>query len=314
MFKACSHPEKYSLAETVNEWLNWLTYEKRGSNNTFVAYETDILAFLGFLQTHFSRPPTIADLGHLRPADFRAWLAYRSNTGMARSSTARALSVVRGFFRWSSRNNIFSNTSISTIRTPKQPQSIPKPLSTDNALRVVNLNSNSEKSWVNNRDRALYTLLYGCGLRISEALGLNQEDNHKGEFLVIFGKGQKERMVPVLPIVWDSIAQYLKICPHRKNPGDPLFYGKYGGRLAAGVVQRRLRQIRGELNLPDTTTPHALRHSFATHLLAGGGDLRSIQELLGHASLSTTQRYTVVDSTKLLSEYRRAHPRAQNNK
>ena len=301
-----------TLASAVNAWRDWLIHEKRGSPNTVQAYENDLAAFLAFLTDHLAGQPTLTDLARLRTADFRAWLAHRTNSGMARSSTARALSVVRGFFRWAARNGIFTNAAVQSIRTPRQPQAIPKPLSTENALKVVSAtNAAMNATWIDLRDKALFTLLYGCGLRISEALGLNQRDNRLGDYLVISGKGKKERMVPVLPAVWDAVGEYLDRCPFPLDPDAPLFFGARGGRLSAGVVQRRLRTLRDELGLPETATPHALRHSFATHLLAGGGDLRAIQELLGHASLSTTQRYTAVDGAKLLSEYKNAHPRAK---
>ena len=303
-----------TLADAVNAWHSWLIHEKRGSQNTSQAYQRDLAAFIKFITGHLAGPPTLADLSQLRTADFRAWLAHRAASGVARSSTARALSVVRSFFRWSARNGICTNVAVETIRTPRQPRAIPKPLSTENALKVVTANAADGETWLNFRDRALFTLLYGCGLRISEALDLNQRHSRSSDFLVISGKGNKQRMVPVLPAVWDAIGEYLDRCPHSREPDAPLFYGTRGGRLAAGVVQRRLRCLRRELNLPETATPHALRHSFATHLLAGGGDLRAIQELLGHASLSTTQRYTAVDSAKLITEYKNSHPRAQKNK
>jgi integrase/recombinase XerC len=210
-------------------------------------------------------------------------------------------------------NGIFTNAAIQTIRTPKQQKTLPRPLSSENALKVVEAMGNtSSVQWISLRDKALFTLLYGCGLRISEALSLNRKDGQPADYLVVSGKGNKQRMIPVLPTIWDAIGQYLDLCPFRGDPDTPLFHGARGGRLTAGVVQRRMRILRLELNLPDTVTPHSLRHSFATHLLAGGGDLRAIQELLGHASLSTTQRYTAVDNTKLLTEYKRAHPRAKS--
>jgi integrase/recombinase XerC len=309
---AASSTAGRTLANAVDEWCDWLIHEKRGSPNTVQAYKRDLAAFLAFLTGHLAGPPTLADLTRLRTADFRAWLAHRANSGVARSSTARALSVVRGFFRWTTRNGICSNAAVQSIRTPRQPQAIPKPLTSEKALDVTKApNAKQNETWIDLRDRALFTLLYGCGLRISEALALNQRDNRVGDYLVISGKGNKERMVPVLPAVWQAVAEYLKKCPHSRDPDAPLFYGSRGGRLSAGVVQRRLRTLRGQLGLPETATPHALRHSFATHLLAGGGDLRAIQELLGHASLSTTQRYTAVDGAKLLTEYKNAHPRAK---
>ncbi len=310
---AASSTAGWTLANAVDEWRDWLIHEKRGSPNTVQAYERDLAAFLAFLSGHLSGPPTLNELAQLRTADFRAWLAHRANSGVARSSTARALSVVRGFFRWATRNGIYSNAAVQSIRTPRQPQALPKPLTSAKALDVTRApNAKQNEKWTDLRDRALFTLLYGCGLRISEALGLDQRDYRFGDYLVISGKGNKERMVPVLPAVWEAVGEYLEHCPFPRDPDAPLFFGARGGRLSAGVVQRRLRALRGQLGLPERATPHALRHSFATHLLAGGGDLRAIQELLGHASLSTTQRYTAVDGTKLLTEYENAHPRAKN--
>lgn len=306
------------LADAVREWQAWLADERRASPHTLAAYLSDLAAFLAFLGDHLGGAPTLADLSTLRPADFRSWLAHRQRDGMAPTSTARALSTVRGFFKRLERRELAQNPSLRVLRTPKIPQALPKPLSEASARdAVAAAGSDAKEPWIAKRDAALLLLLYGGGLRIGEALGLAQRDappTGSGRTIVmtILGKGRKERVVPVLPIIATAIADYRAACPFALQAGDPLFVGARGKRLAAGVVQKEMRRIRATLGLPDTATPHALRHSFATHLLGNGGDLRTIQELLGHASLSTTQRYTAVDSAKLLDIYRAAHPRAKS--
>ena len=304
------------LADAVREWQAWLADERRASPHTLSAYLSDLAAFLEFLSDHLGGAPTLADLSALRPADFRSWLASRQRDGMAATSTARALSTVRGFFKRLERRELASNPSLRVLRTPKLPHAVPKPLSESSAkAAMAAAGSDAKEPWIAKRDAALLLLLYGGGLRIGEALGLQQRDapasaSDQTTVMTILGKGRKECVVPVLPIIATAIAEYRAACPFALQPGDPLFIGARGKRLAAGVVQKEMRQIRAALGLPDTATPHALRHSFATHLLGNGGDLRTIQELLGHASLSTTQRYTAVDSAKLLEVYRAAHPRA----
>ncbi len=300
------------IAALIDDWRGWLSDERRVSHNTVVAYETDLFAFFKFLTDHLGELPTVAAVTALQPADFRSWLAKRTQDGLSRRSTARALSVVRGFFRWCERNDHLTNHAIRSVRSPKVPHTVPWPLSVPDAAAVVEqIGDLAEEPWIGLRDIALFTLLYGCGLRISEALGLTRADANWGEALTVTGKGSKQRMVPVLPAVRDAVALYIETCPFVLGPGDPLFRGVRGGPLNPAVAQRNMRVVRGWLGLPDSATPHALRHSFATHLLAGGGDLRSIQELLGHASLSTTQRYTEVEDSVLLAEYRAAHPRAR---
>lgn len=300
------------IAILIAEWRAWLANERRVSNNTLSAYETDLFAFFGFLAGHMGESVNVEHVSGLRPADFRSWLAKRGQDGLSRNSTARALSVVRGFFRWCERNDHLINHAIQSVRSPKVPHNVPRPLSSPDAAALVDqVGDLAEEPWVGMRDVALFTLLYGCGLRISEGLSLTPLDVTGGDVLTVTGKGGKQRMVPVLPVVQEAIAAYIDICPFVLEPGDPLFRGIRGGTLNPGVAQRSMRVVRGWLGLPDSATPHALRHSFATHLLAGGGDLRSIQELLGHASLSTTQRYTEVEDSVLLAEYRAAHPRAR---
>ena len=304
--------EDSTLHAALVDWLKWLRDERRSSPHTINAYGRDLVGFLTFASAHLGAAPTLRDLENLEALDFRAWLARRAAAGLGRTSTARALSVLRGFFRWLEKNGRGRNHAIRTVRTPKLPHAVPKPLDTADAAKAVqDIGALASEPWVATRDIAVMTLLYGCGLRISEALGLTLRDVPDGDAMSVLGKGGKQRMVPVLPVVREAIDAYLAQCPHLLEPDDPLFIGVRGGALNARVIQRQMQKLRGWLGLPDSATPHALRHSFATHLLAGGGDLRSIQELLGHASLSTTQRYTAVDTEKLLRDYKATHPRAR---
>lgn len=301
-----------ALAEACTDWLAWLTHEKRASPHSVDGYGRDVAAFLRFLQDHLGQLPSMASLAELSPADFRAYLAQRFGAGLARSSAARGLSGLRSFFRFLDRRGLCSNAALGTVRTPRLPKSVPKALSEDEATQsLAVVEELALHPWMGKRDLALLTLLYGCGLRLGEALGLTRGEAPRGDSLTVTGKGNKQRVVPVLPIVRSAIEDYLADCPWRLGPTDPLFVGARGGALNPGVVQRQVRRLRAVLGLPDTATPHALRHSFATHLLASGGDLRSIQELLGHASLSTTQRYTLVDSARLIDIHHAAHPRAR---
>ena len=301
------------LANAISGWQSWLEHERRASRHTALGYGRDLASFLDFLREHLGALPSLAALEALGPADFRAYLAARAQDGIERSSSARALSTLRGFFRFLDRRGLAKNAALATVRTPKLPKSVPKPLSAEDARlaleRIVEL---AEAPWIGQRDLAILMLLYGCGLRLSEALGLRRgEAPLEPGMLGITGKGRKTRLVPVLPAVSGAVADYLAVCPHRLPAKGPLFVGARGGPLNPRLVQRQMQRLRALLGLPETATPHALRHSFATHLLAGGGDLRSIQELLGHASLSTTQRYTAVDAERLLAVYDRAHPRAK---
>ena len=300
------------VAAAVAAWRDWLAYERRVSPHTLAAYSRDLDDFLAFLTEHLGEPPGFDELERLRPADFRAWLARRAGAGLKRASRARALSVVRGFFRFLERGGRAGNAALAAVRAPKLPHPVPKPLSPRDAADTIELAGRMGAApWIGLRDVALFTLLYGCGLRIDEALALDRADAPSGETITITGKGDKQRVVPVLPAVAESVAAYLAACPHDLGGGDPLFVGVRGKRLQAGVAQRQMRRLRAILGLPETATPHALRHSFATHLLGSGADLRAIQELLGHASLSTTQRYTEVDSERLKAVHARAHPRAK---
>ena len=297
------------------DWLSWLAEERRASPHTVTTYRRDLVQFFAFLANHLGGPANLDDLARLRPADLRSYLARRHRDGRAASATARALAVIRSFFRHLERGDILSNPVLAAVRAPKLAHAVPKPLSIEaarTAVTAVRELSADRPAWIGHRDVALLTLLYGTGLRIGEALGLARTDAPVGESMFVTGKGGKQRVVPLLPVIVAAIAAYLDACPYRLAPDGPLFVGVRGKRLQAGVVQARMRRLRGLLGLPNTATPHALRHSFATHLLADGGDLRTIQALLGHASLSTTQRYTEVDTTRLLKVYQAAHPRAGN--
>jgi integrase/recombinase XerC len=301
------------LAQAIAAWQGWLAAERRASAHTVAAYGRDLAAFLDFLSEHRGAVPSLAELREATPADFRAYLARRAADDLKRSSTARALSVLRGFFRFLDRRGLVGNVALAAVRTPKLPKSVPKALSIEEAEAALDtVDELAREAWVGKRDVAILTLLYGCGLRISEALGITRgEAPLKPGTMAINGKGNKQRMVPVLPIVAEAIAAYIAICPYHLAPDDPLFLGARGGPLNPRLVQGRMQELRALLGFDQSATPHALRHSFATHLLAGGGDLRAIQELLGHASLSTTQRYTAVDTARLIAVYDKAHPRAK---
>ena len=300
------------VLDAVDGWRRWLATEKRASDHTIRAYLGDVARFLVFVAGHLGRPPGLNDLGDLALGDFRAYLAGRARSGAGAASRARGLSGIRNFFRHLDRAGILHNPAIAGLSGPKPPRGVPKALTAEDAAAVLETAAEiSDRDWVGRRDRALFTLLYGCGLRIAEALSLTRGDLPADGTLKVVGKGRKERLVPVLPAVAEALAAYVAACPHAMRPGDPLFVGVRGGPLNPGVAERQMRRLRRLLGLPETATPHALRHSFATHLLAGGADLRAIQELLGHSSLSTTQRYTDVDVEQLLAVHRDTHPRAR---
>nr|WP_041797044.1 tyrosine recombinase XerC [Pararhodospirillum photometricum] len=300
------------LARVLADWLGWMGRERRASPHTLLAYARDLAAFLAFLRDYRGEEVSLGVLAALDAADFRAYLTARTNEGLSRPSLARALSALRNLFRWLDREDHIHNAALDSLRTPKLPQAVPKALSEEEAAETLAATRDlQDEPWVAKRDLALFTLLYGCGLRLGEALDLDRGDWPRGEVLRILGKGRKERLVPLLPVVSEALDDYLEACPFPGGPGTPLFLGQRGARLNPGVVQRQMRRLRALLGLPESATPHALRHSFATHLLAHGGDLRTIQELLGHASLSTTQRYTKVDSVGLARLHRETHPRAR---
>jgi len=293
-------------------FLDWLGGERRASPLTVEAYAADIAAFLRFLTPHLGGEPDAVALAGLRPADIRAWLAAQTAEGQGNATRARHLSAVRSFFRYLLRRHGIDNPALRLIATPRSKRPVPKALVPVQACAVAeDIGEMSESAAMQARDAALFTLLYGCGLRIAEALALDVRDAPLGgdAVLRVVGKGSKERVVPVLPAVREAIAAWLRLHPDR-HPDSPLFLGARGKRLDPAVAQRTMREFRRLHGLPEHATPHALRHSFATHLLAGGADLRAIQDLLGHASLSTTQRYTDVDTTRLMEVWRKAHPRA----
>lgn len=299
----------------IAEWRAWLEAERRASAHTVDAYSRDIAAFLHFLAHHLGEPATLAHIAALQASDFRAYLAARTQEGLSKSSLARSMSTLRGFFKWADRRGAFHNPAIAAVRTPRPPRQVPRPLAEDEAVEALSTAAEiQDEPWMAARDMALFALLYGCGLRLGEALSLNVADRPQAETMVITGKGNKQRLLPVLPLVREAIATYLDQRPFACTPESPLFVGARGKRLNPGVVQRQMRRLRVLLGLSETATPHALRHSFATHLLAKGGDLRTIQELLGHSSLSTTQRYTQVDSAKLIATHTAAHPRDRKDR
>lgn len=292
-------------------FLDWLARERRASPATIEAYRRDLTQLLAFLAQHLGGAPAMADLAALRPADLRAFLAFRAEAGAGNATRARQLAAIRSFMRFLSRHHGLAPTATAGLRGPRLRPPVPKALTAEEAREVAEeIGEEARLPWLGARDVALFTLLYGCGLRISEALSLNIADiPAPGVALRITGKGGKTRLVPVLPAVHQALRAWRAQHPD-PAPGGPLFIGARGDRLNQSVAQKVIRDYRRLNGLPEHATPHALRHSFATHLLGGGADLRVIQELLGHASLSTTQRYTSVDTAALLETWRKAHPRA----
>ncbi|MEJ2377085.1 MAG: tyrosine recombinase XerC [Pseudolabrys sp.] len=298
----------------IERWLEHLGAERRMSPKTLEAYERDAVQFLSFLAGHLGGTPSLKRLAKLTPADVRAFMAARRSAGAGNRSLMRGLAGTRSFARFLERNGKGKLAALAAVRTPKLAKGLPKPIAASAARRMTEAETRAGEArapWIVARDAAVLALLYGAGLRISEALGLRAQDVAQGtDALTVTGKGNKARMVPLLPQVAKLIAGYVALCPHELTPDGPLFVGSRGGPLSPRVVQLAMARLRGALGLPDSATPHALRHSFATHLLARGGDLRAIQELLGHASLSTTQVYTAVDTERLLDVYASTHPRA----
>ncbi len=289
-----------SLNKIVLEWLAWLTDERKYSPHTLDGYARDLADFTA----SFANPLTIKQLEKMDVRAFRNYISEAASRGLEKSSLARHISTLRNFFKFLNARKIIKNTAISVISTPRHNKVLPKALDVNQTFDVLEESKNfATNAWQGLRDAAIFTLLYGCGLRISEALNLNVGDIDSNDFVRIRGKGNKERIVPVLPQIKDAINAYLKECPYHLKNGEPLFLGARGERLSPRIIQRQLQKIRAGLGLPENLTPHALRHSFATHLLAEGTDLRSIQELLGHASLSTTQRYTDINIETLKKEY-----------
>lgn len=292
----------------IAEWLEWLCHERNYSTHTVNAYETDLLSFIHTIHSHIGKPPTPTILTNLSTKDFRAWLANRHNKKYSPSSTARALSVVKNFYRFLNRQKKLKNSAIFHIQTPKLSKPLPKALTPENALEATkNISHLSEEPWISARDTALLMLIYGTGLRISEALALTPNDlMSRDDSITVTGKRKKQRLVPVLPQIKNTIKSYVELCPYQLAPNAPLFRGARGKPLNRRILNQQLTKLRSWLNLPDNTSPHTFRHSFATHLLESGGDLRTIQALLGHENLSTTQRYTKINAKHLLSSYQKA--------
>lgn len=297
--------------DALQAWLEGLSALRDASDNTLDAYRRDVAEFLSFITAHKGEPQGLKALERVTVSDMRAWMAHTRSTGIASRSLARKLSSVKSFFRWLAEREGFDPSAVLSTRSPKFHRKLPRPLDEDAARAMIDTVSlQSPSDWIAARDMAVVTLLYGCGLRISEALGLMGRDLPLRDSLRILGKGGKERIVPLIPAARQSVEHYAQLCPWDLSPDQPLFRGARGGKLSPRIIQQVMEKSRMQLGLPATATPHAMRHSFATHLLNAGGDLRAIQELLGHASLSTTQAYTAVDLERLLDVYDRTHPKA----
>ncbi|WP_282152585.1 tyrosine recombinase XerC [Ruegeria atlantica] len=297
--------------DALQYWLDSLSALAGRSENTQAAYRGDVTDFLSFMTLHHSERQGLAALARINVSDMRAWMADQRSAGVGARSLARKLSAVKSFYRWLAEREGFEPTAVLSTRAPKFTQKLPRPLAEDAARAMIDtVELQSSNDWISARDVAVVTLLYGCGLRISEALSLTGSDAPLPNSLRIVGKGRKERIVPVIPAARTAVDRYLQLCPHPQSQEEALFRGVRGGALNPRAIQDVMAKARMQLGLPATATPHALRHSFATHLLSAGGDLRAIQELLGHASLSTTQAYTAVDTARLMEVYNRAHPKA----
>ena len=306
-------PATPKLLALRKSWLSKLAQERRLSENTVEAYERDTRQFLHFISEHKGGTADIKSIANLKPMDLRAYLTRRRNEGVGARTLGRGLAGVRSFLRFLENEGLVNATAANALRAPRQPKSLPKPLTAKDALKIVSPDQQlAEEPWIRARNIAVLTLLYGCGMRIGEALSIDGTalKDASAKSIAVTGKGNKTRLVPLLPVVFSAVNDYRQLCPYDLHEGAPLFRGARGGALQPAIIQRDMRKLRGALGLPDSATPHALRHSFATHLLASGGDLRTIQELLGHASLSTTQIYTGVDTKHLLDAYNAAHPRA----
>lgn len=297
--------------DALSTWLTHLRALDGAAEKTVTAYARDVTGYLAFLALHRGGPEGTAALTTLAASDLRAWMAHERARGLSSRSLARALSAVKNFTRWLADRDGRDATTILSTRGPKYRRKLPRPLTEDGAKAMLDtVGDQHSEDWIAARDTAVVTLLYGCGLRISEALGLTGAQHPLPDTLRITGKGGKTRLVPVLPAARDAVDRYARLCPYDLSPTEPLFRGARGGPLNPRLIALVMEKARMQLGLPSTATPHALRHSFATHLLAAGGDLRAIQELLGHASLSTTQAYTAVDAARLMEVYEKAHPRA----
>lgn len=302
-----------ALAREKQAWLAWLENEKRTSPKTQEAYERDVRQFLLHMTGYLGEPTDLLDVANLKPMDMRGFLAKRRDIGAQARTLGRGLAGIRSFIRFLEKKGLANSAGLAATRSPKQPKTLPKAMQASQALKLSDVREHlSEEPWIAMRDAAVMAFLYGCGLRIGEALALTRNDLASAEkgSMRVTGKGGVTRLVPVLPQVLEAAENYIKLCPYVVEVDQPMFRGAKGGVLQPAIVQKTMRVLRSALGLPDNATPHALRHSFATHLLAGGGDLRTIQELLGHASLSTTQIYTAVDTARLLDVFEQSHPRA----
>ena len=305
----------------VKEWVHWLQDVRKLSPHTVEAYQSDLRQFFEFQAGHLGITLSVEALTALKVRDFRAWLAFRAAKDYDHRSTARALSVMRSFFRFLTRQGHVGNAALASIRSPRLKVGLPRPLSIEQAKSLVDdIAGFATETWVGSRNKALFTLLYAGGLRLGEALSLTRKQAPlmvspgaplENQVLLVKGKGKRERHVPVLPVVGYALEEYLRLCPYVLVADGPLFIGSKGNKLNPGMAQKAMREYRRSLGLPETATPHALRHSCATHLMGASGDLRGIQELLGHASLATTQIYTEVDTARLIKVYESAHPRAK---
>ena len=300
------------LEKYFNNWIDNLSNIRDLSENTVISYKNDIQKFLAFLETHLDSLPNINNLKKLEISDFRSFLSYQRSNGINSNSIARNISSLKSFFNHLIKENVIESSAISSLKSPKLKKSLPRPIDSKLAIEVIRCAETIEnEKWIGLRNKSILMLLYGCGLRISEALNLNYDDIDNEDHILIKGKGDKERIVPMMEYIKNGIMSYIAECPKEIRAEDPLFIGKRMNRLSPRIIQYALEKIRNSLSLPETATPHALRHSFATHLLDSGGDLRTIQELLGHSSLSTTQKYTKVETKKLYEAYSKSHPLAK---
>ncbi|WP_420861126.1 tyrosine recombinase XerC [Algirhabdus cladophorae] len=300
-----------AATDALRTWLDQQRAINGASANTITAYQTDVLGFLAFITGHKGEAQGLGTLAKVTLPDMRSWMAHERGRGVGARSLARSLSAVKSFYRWLAEREGFEPTAVLSTRAPKFHKKLPRPLAPDAASQVIDMmEAQPKEDWVLARDSAVLTLLYGCGLRISEALALTLADTPLGDVIRITGKGGKERIVPVLPAARAAVAHYLDLYPGILTPEAAIFRGVRGGPLTPRTIQKAMADVRMQLGLPASATPHAMRHSFATHLLNAGGDLRAIQELLGHASLSTTQAYTAVDTAHLMEVYAKAHPKA----
>lgn len=300
-----------ALTDALDGWLAHQRALAGSAENTLKAYQTDVLGFLGFMGQHHGEAQGLGPISRMTTRDMRAWMAHERGRGVGPRSLARSLSAVKTFYRWLAEREGFEPAAVLSVRAPKFQRKLPRPLEENAATAMIDrVGLQAQEPWIAARDIAVVTLLYGCGLRISEALSLTGRHVPLSEVLRVTGKGGKERIVPVLPAARTAVAEYLRLCPYPIPEDGPIFRSLRDKPLSARAIQKVMEQARMQLGLPATATPHAMRHSFASHLLAAGGDLRAIQELLGHASLSTTQAYTAIDAAHLMAVYDKAHPKA----